>query len=272
MKRLINILIVLVIPISGFTNGFPADRLIWNGDTLTILSSFKPSLLELRNDIDSLRSELFREEEAESDKVCRSSYIAEWTVIENEIFLTNVYCPNYYHDSIKADLKSVFGDEYEDGKVKATWVTDQIVIPKGKLIHYIDRGHQFYESELVLIFKNGRLIEQKEYNSKSYKSVLSENQDSLQNFIYSTIDWEKVPDLKNEKVGVIISFSSGETRKPDRVQIARGSDNEILNQEALRVVKLIPEWNVYHSRGIFFRITWTVPIIFDEQNRMKYAH
>lgn len=272
MKRLLNILIVLIIPISGYANGLPWDRLIWDGDTITVFGSSKPSLLELRNDIDSLRSGLFREDEAEPDLHCFPAYVAEWAVIENEIYLTNVYCPNDYTYSIKADLKSVFGDEYEDGKVKATWVTDQIVIPKGKLIHFIEKYLQFYESELVLVFKNGRLIEQKEYNSKSYKSVFAENQDSLQNFIYSNIDWEKVPDLKYEKVKVYISFSSGEIPKPDRVRIARGSDNEILNQEALRVVNLIPEWNVYHSRGIFYSIDWSVPIIFEEQKRIKYAH
>ena len=47
----------------------------------------------------------------------------------------------------------------------------------------------FYETELVLTFEEGVLIDQKEYdNSKSYKSVFTENQDSLQNFIYYSID------------------------------------------------------------------------------------
>lgn len=169
-------------------------------------------------------------------------------------------------------METVFGAEYENGKVKATWINEQILIPKGKLIHYIDEGYQFYETELVLNFKNGKLIEQKEYdNTKSYKSIFTENQDSLQNFIYSNIDWKKVPDLKNEKVKVFITIASGETRKPDSVYIIRGSDNEILNQEALRVVNLIPEWDVYYRRGKFYRIAWSVPVIFDEQKRMKYA-
>ncbi len=64
---------------------------------------------------------------------------------------------------------------------------------------------------------------------------------------------------------------SGETTKPDSGYILRGSDNEIINQEALRVVNLIPEWDVYYRRGKFYRIAWSVPIIFDEQKRIKYA-
>jgi hypothetical protein len=206
MKRLINILIVLIIPISGFSNGFPVDRLIWNGDTLTVYCSSKSSLLELRHDIDSLRSKLFREKVADEDIVCWPAYIAEWTIIENEIFLSNVYCSNYYHDDFRSDLKTVFGAEYEDGKVKATWITDQILIPKGNLLHYIDRGHQFYETELILIFKNGKLIEQKEYSSKSHKSIFTENQDSLNTFIYKSIDWKRFLTLKTKKQEFSLMF------------------------------------------------------------------
>lgn len=269
MKRLINILIVLIIPICGFATGQAGDRLIWNGDTLTVFSN----PLELRNDIDSLRSKLFGEKEAGINTACWRGYIAEWAIIGNEIFLTNIFSCNYYDDSIKSNLKAVFGKEYENGMVKANWISGKILIPKGKLIHYVHSGYEsFYETELVLTFKNGILIEQHEYdNSKSYKSIFTEKQDSLQNFIYSNIEWSKIPDLKNEKVRVFISIQSGETIKPDSILIVRRSNNEILNQEALRVINLIPEWDVYYRLGEVYRMKWTIPIIFDEQRRKRYA-
>ena len=250
------------------------DRLIWNGDTSHVFVLSKPlaDLLYLRNDIDSLRQKLFGEKEAGINTSWPSGYIADWTIIENEIYLTNIFSLDYSNDSIKSNLETVFGYEYENGKVKATWISEQLVIPRGNLIHYLDRGYQFYETELVLTFKNGKLIEQKEFdNSKSYKSIFTENQDSLQNFIYTNLDWQKVPDLRNKKERVFITITSGETRKPDNVFIIRGSDNEILNQEALRVVNLIPEWNVYYRRGEFYKIRSAVAVIFDEQNRKKYA-
>src|SRR5690554_7470635 len=81
MKRLINILIVLIIPICGFATGQAGDRLIWNGDTLTVFSN----PLELRNDIDSLRSKLFGEKEAGINTACWRGYIAEWAIIGNKI-------------------------------------------------------------------------------------------------------------------------------------------------------------------------------------------
>ena len=267
MKRLINILISLIIPIFGFATGQAGDILIWNGDTLTIFSN----PLELRSDIDSLRPKLFGEKDAGINTACWRGYIAEWTIIENEIYLTNIFSCNY--DSIKSDLKVVFGSECKNGTVQATWVTGNILIPKGKLINYVHLGYDsFYETELVLTLKKGKLIEQKEYdNSKSYKSMFPENEDSLQNFIYSNIDWNKIPDLKDEKIRVFISIQSGQTTKPDSIVILRGSENEILNQEALRVVRLIPEWDVYYKLGEVYRMKWTLPIIFDEQRRKKYA-
>ena len=262
MKRLINILIILIFPLSVFATGQAGDRLIWNGDTLTLFSN----PLELRID-------MFGEKEAGVNTTCWRGYIAEWTLIENEIYLTNILSCNYYDDGIKSNLKTVFGSEYEDGKVKATWINGNISVPKGKLIHYIHSGYgSFYEIELILTFKDGKLTKQKEYdNSKSSKSIFTENQDSLQSFIYTNIDWDKIPDLKDEKVKVFVSIQSGETTKPDSIMIIRGVENKLYNQEALRVVKLIPEWAVYYRLGEVYSMKWTLPIIFDEQKRRKYA-
>jgi len=269
MKRLINILIVLIIPISGFATAQAGDRLIWNGDTLTVLAD----PLALRDDIDSLRSKLFGEKKAGINTACWRGYIADWTIVENEIYLSNIFSCNYYDDSIKSDLKEVFGAECRNGKVKATWISGKMLIPQGKRIHSFPNGYDyFYETELVLTFKKGILTEKKEYdNSKSFKSIFTKNQDSLQNFIYKNIEWNKIPNMKDEKIRVIISIQSGETRKPDSVHIVKSSDNEILNQEALRVGNLIPEWDVYYKLGEVYRMKWNLPIIFDEQRRKKYT-
>ncbi|MFT5618275.1 MAG: hypothetical protein ACI85I_001507 [Arenicella sp.] len=270
MKKIINILIILIIPISGFATGQVGDKLIWNGDSLTVFSN----PLELLYDIDSLRPKLFGEKEAGVNTACWRGYIAEWTMIENDIYLTNIFSSNYYDDSIKSDLKAVFGAECENGKVKATWITGKILIPKSKLIHYVHIGYEsFYETEQVLTFENGILTGKEEYNnSKSYESIFTEKQDSLHKFLYTNIEWGRIQNLKDEKVRVFISIQSGRTRKPDSVSIIRGSENEMLNKEALRVVNLIPEWDVYYRLGKVYRKKWTIPIVFNEQKRMKYAH
>lgn len=272
MKRLFYLLTALIFPLTVFSTAQEGDILIWNGDTLAIFSN----PLELRDDIDSLRPKLFGDQEASMNTACWRGYIAEWTLIENEIYLTNILSCNYYADSIKSiksDLKTVFGAEYKNGKVKASWITGKILLPKGKLFHYVHSGYQsFYETELVLIFKDGILTHQKEYdNSKSYESVFSKNQDSLRIFIYKNINWGEIPDLVDERVRVIIEIESSETKKP-YINIIRGAENELFNQEALRVMSLLPEWDVYYRLGDVYRMRWIQPIVFDEQTRKKYAH
>ncbi len=272
MKRLFYLLTALIFPLTVFSTAQEGDILIWNGDTLAIFSN----PLELRDDIDSLRPKLFGDQEASMNTACWRGYIAEWTLIENEIYLTNILSCNYYADSInsiKSDLETVFGAEYKNGKVKASWITGEILIPKGKLIHYVHSGYRsFFETELVLTFKDGILTNQKEYdNSKSYKSIFSQNQDSLRNFIHKNINWEIIPDLADERVRVIINIESSETKKP-HFDIMRGAENELFNKEALRVMSLIPEWDVYYKLGKVYRMRWTQPIVFDEQTRKKYAH
>ena len=189
MKRFAYILAIIIFPLSLYATGQVGDSLIWNGDILTVFSN----PLELRQDIDALRPILFGDKETDINSACRRGYIAEWTIVDNELYLTNIYSCNYYQDSIKADLGVLFGQNYNNGKVKALWVTGTLLIPKGKLIYYVHSGYDsFYETELILTFEKGELVDQKEYdNSKSHKSVYRENKDSLQRFIYSNINWKR---------------------------------------------------------------------------------
>lgn len=268
MRKLIYILFILIIPTGILATEQQGDKLIWNGDTLTISSN----PLELRGDIDYIRSKLLGEKNVTLSTSCWRGYIAEWIIIENEMYLTNLFNCNLSSNIIKFDLKNVFGSECINGMVKATWVTMDILIPTGKRIHYIHSGYDsFYEKELVLSFKNGVLVKQKEYdNSKSHKSIFTENQDTLDNFIYTNIDWDIIPDLKDEKTIVYVSVLSSSTPKPDSIFISKGATNEILNNEALRVANLIPEWNVYYRLGVVHTMKWTFPIVFNEENRKKY--
>ncbi len=269
MKNIKALLLVLFLPLTVVATGQVGDILIWKGDTLTVFSN----PLELRKDINSLRPKLFGIKEAGMNTGCWRGYVAEWEIIEDELYLTNLFSCSYYQDSVKADLKKVFGAAYKNGKVKASWVTGELLIPKGRLVHYVHQGYDsFYAYELVLSFRKGRLVGQKLYNnSMSHKSIYSENPDSLQKFIYATIDWQRVPNLNDKKERVILLIYSGKTTKPDSVRVVRGAENEILTNEAVRVVSMLPDWDVYYKRGKVYPMPWTMPIIFSEEKRKKYA-
>ena len=92
----------------------------------------------------------------------------------------------------------------------------------------------------------------------------------LENFIYTNIDWDNLPKQETQN-RVMVFFSANEDGKVDRVEVARKSDNDIFNQEAVRVIKLIPDWNVIYLKGQFSREQFAMTIVFSEENREKYG-
>lgn len=118
MKNLIALFIILSFPIVGLATGQAGDIIIWKGDTLSLYSN----PLELRTDIESLRQKLFGNKEAGMSTACWRGYIAEWTVIENIISLTNIFSCNYDQDNVQANLLELFGSSYKNGRVKASWL------------------------------------------------------------------------------------------------------------------------------------------------------
>ncbi|RUA10614.1 MAG: energy transducer TonB, partial [Flavobacteriia bacterium] len=72
-----------------------------------------------------------------------------------------------------------------------------------------------------------------------------------------------------QTVKVYLQFSANENGIIDSVKVMRGYD-KIYDQEAIRVVKSIPEWDVYYRRGIHERRSWYIPIVFSEENKEKY--
>ena len=242
------------------------DILIHNGDTLSIFANPLEQLYEK----DTIRPDFFGKKEGCMLTACWRGYQAEWIIIDNQLFLTGIYSCCYYEDKIKADLKQLFGNKCIDGKVKADWFTASIIAPKGKRLYYVHMGYgSLYEKELELQFEKGKLIGSKTYdNSKSKQSDYSQDSEILLDFIYSNINWDKLP-KNNKTIKVYIQFSSNENGIIDSAIVMRGY-SKIYDQEALRVVKSIPEWDIYYRRGVHERRGWNIPIIFSAEKRTKY--
>ena len=75
--------------------------------------------------------------------------------------------------------------------------------------------------------------------------------------------------MKDKTIRVLITIHSGATSKADTIFVARASDNEFLTQEALRVAKLIPEWDVYYRLGEVHKQIYTLPINFNEKTEQN---
>jgi hypothetical protein len=170
-------------------------------------------------------------------------------------------------------LKSVFGRECVGGKIKANWLNGNLLVPQGELIQYFHDGYQsIYERELELTFQNGLLTSQTVHdNSKSHKSIYTESPDSLRAFVFGCLDWSKISASKNE-VTLHFKIESGDSPSSYVVELMRGSDDEILNQEVTRAIKMLPDWDVYYRHGEAVKIVWIVPIIINEDTRKRYFH
>ena len=240
------------------------DRLIHKGDTLA-------AFLHLPNEFyktDTLAVDLFGGKEACLTTACWRGYQAEWRIEEDQLYLIGIYSCCYRKDGIKADLSQLFKNKFKEGKVKADWVTEKVLSDRGKTIAYFQELH-ITEQNIEFEFVNGKLVNTVTYdNSKSRRSAYSQDAVKLKEFIYSNIDWDRIP-LKKETVKVLLRYSANEEGKVDDVKVLRGSEDEF-SQEAIRVVKLIPDWDVFYRKGKLVRIPWSVKVIFNEENRLKY--
>ena len=274
-KQILTNLFIAIGIIGVFATPQIPDKLIYNGDTLSVYlylpnEFYKPDTVPIGQYESIYTVNLFGDKKTCISTACGREYQATWEILENQLYLTGIYSCCYYEDNIKADLTSLFKEKVINGKVKADWVTGNVFFQKGKMITRIDAELSIYETDFEFEFSEGKLLNVKSYdNSKSRISIYSQNQEKLIDFIYSNIDWNNLP-ISQERVSVNVRFSANENGKVDEVKIMRG-DNETFNQEAIRVVKLIPEWDVFYIRGKHFRFYWNLPIIFSEENREKYG-
>ncbi len=262
MKYIFKILSTLLFPLTTYATGQVADILIFRADTMLLFSNPLEQYLDQKAERTLCAIDL-----KWTSTACYRGYQATWEVVNDSLFLLSVQRGCYSKVPEYFDLTEEFGYV----RVFAGWFSGDVLAPKGTQIHYVHSGYDsFYERELILSFKQGRLIREIEYdNTQSHKSLFSEDNDTLSKFIYSNINWSKIPDLGEKTERVFISIQSGETVKPDSIQVVRASNIELINDEAIRVIKLLPEWSVYYRRGEVYRMRWMIPIFFNEDQRKE---
>lgn len=180
MKRIELLLFLLTLPFAkSIATEQIHDRLIYKGDTIPI----SPFPLEQLYNIDSIRNKFFANSERCRSTACYRGYKAEWVIINDQLYLTGILkcCFNEDNeDTIKADLKELFGNKFKDGKVKADWFSGNITAPLGKQLLSVHMGNvSMYEKELELQFKNGQLIGTKSYDNKKYFKKIKRDSKSV---------------------------------------------------------------------------------------------
>jgi len=273
---LIKLFVIIGIAELFATSQIP-DQLVYKGDTISVYLNLLPDEFYKFDTVTFDSSEyinrilnvnLFGNKKVCSTTACGNGYLTMWEIVENQLYLTEIFSCCYNEDSIKADLTSLFKGKVVNGKVKADWVTQKNV-RGGKGIILWDDAMAVFKQELEFEFHDGKLLKIKTFdNSKSRQSTYSHNNMKLLNFIYRHIEWDKLA-IQKERIRVIVRFSANENGKIDEVEVVKGAD-EIFNREAVRVIKLIPDWDVIFRWGQHYRQWFNMPIIFSEENKKKY--
>jgi hypothetical protein len=181
-------ILLLSFPLFAFATGQGADRLIWNGDTLNLFTyplNYHPTF-------NKPRPLLFGIEKPPFNTGCWRGYIAEWELLNDTLYLANLYTCDYPRDKTKANLEHLFPSQLKNGKFPARWFSGNLLIGRGKLLYYTFNYISIYEKETELSMKNGILTKTQEFdNTKTQLSNYSENTDSLLEFIAQNINWLK---------------------------------------------------------------------------------
>lgn len=141
------------------------DKLIYKGDTISI--STYPLNQFYYND--TLRPKFFDNDEDCMSSACWRGYKAEWIISNDQLYLTGIFSCCFNKDSIKADLKELFGNKVMDGKVKADWFSGIIRVNLGKpLLRMQISNTALYEKEIEFEFRIGQLISAKTFKNRKY--------------------------------------------------------------------------------------------------------
>jgi hypothetical protein len=117
--RLLTIFYILIFfPLTAYPTGQAGDIIIWNNKKYALFSN----PLESYPQFNLIRGKLFGEESGEGGTACVRGYIAEWQIINNHLYLTNIFA--CHKPNLKADLNQLFPDKVQDGKIKADWINE----------------------------------------------------------------------------------------------------------------------------------------------------
>ncbi len=264
MKKIINLLFILLFPVIAFSSEKMRDIVISKGDTFQLFSN------PLKSYFDKKGNQKINGRKLPETKVSfyNAGYQATWELKNDSLYLISLVQYSYGKKPVFFDLER----EFKTKKVFAKWFSASGLMTKGGLILYFNTFQDsIYEEEFFVSFEKGMLTKKTKYSKiKSYNSVFIEDQDSLKAFVCSKIDWSKVPSFGGKPQKITMMLYSGETKKLGNIELTKKSKINALNTELVRVMKALPEWSVFYKRGKVHHGKWIVSLIFTEEERKKY--
>jgi len=265
---LILTLLLLTIPQSKlFACAQIPDKLIYNNDTLSIVDY----PLEFLYSNNEKRPDFFNGKVVCVSTGCWRNYQAEWIIVDEQLYLTNIKscCLDI---EIESDLNSIFGDKCVNGRVKADWFTGNVTAIVGEPIIYLRFDDFIFPYEREFEFNQGNLKGTKNFdNTKSRQSVYFKDNKLRESFIYKNIRWTALPELKGKTIKVKVQFYANENGVVDSVVVAKRNNSKFDN-EAIRIIKSLPDWNIYLRKGKALRTRYYQTIVFNEKMKSGHKH
>jgi hypothetical protein len=163
MRRLfLSILLITIFTSVGLATAQHPDELIFKGKTYDLYS----------NPLRSYYGEDWKPAFWVAPYIQSSGnwrgYVATWEIIDNKLYLTKIdswFCNKHIRTKNgcrRVLLRDLFGAKVIDGKVAATWFSEELRVPDGKQLEYVHMGYgSIYERDIIFDVKDGKVTKQK---------------------------------------------------------------------------------------------------------------
>lgn len=276
---------ILILGAIAQISGQSSDILILEKDTLNLYSN----PLEKRTDWQKVNQSiskqiLDKQISLDNDSIIEISpffpnYKTEWKIENESLYLEKI--SSYQSNDSKLDLTTLVSDKKLP--IFADWLTGKLILFEGKCI-VCESNHltntSIYPNEIILEFKRGILVNTIKYKNRVLKkSKLSElDPNEYLEYIYSKVRWEELTDLGNNYQAflTIKPDKNGRIQKIDWENTYLIVGNKIISnkkniylEEAVRIAKIIPDWNVILRHNKIMNQSFT--ILFSKEMEAKYA-
>jgi hypothetical protein len=143
---IMSVLICLVVP--SFATGQAPDKIIYDGKERALFANPLEDYYSKGKD----RPDFMIRPGTISTGNWRG-YVATWEIKDNVLYMRNI--DSWIKDR-RVTMTELFGDQYKDGRVKASWFSDELRIPDGKELQYVHMGYgSVYERDIILTIEKG---------------------------------------------------------------------------------------------------------------------
>lgn len=251
-------------PIGGWKH---PDFLMYEGEKL-IIETYENSIWTHKN-FKNINKQIISavSNRTNSDRIDYNEYYFEWRM-KNE----RLTCSKVHYKEQTYLLEELLNKKTAKEIANMKWYSGSFYANKDYLFGGLYLERAIYKYQLEFKFSKGKISSIKTYdNSQSKYSEYVNNFSKLYEFIKSNINWDELPDINELGFRVFVTISANEPGIIDTAFIRRGHDS-IFDKEAIRVAKLIPEWEVDFYLGEFKRTWYTIPINFKREDQLEHLN